>query len=247
MKIAICSIIFIIGIVIAVLLQLLGSYFCRDKEHSNVFICEHCKAELNRQMFIPVVGFFITKGRCNSCKNKTISCNIWIQILTGVTLALIYFVKGISIESAIYCLLTLILIVITIVDFAIYEIPIELNIAILTLGIFNSVVDIDNIVSHIIGFFAISLPIYLLIWISNGKAMGGGDCRLMAVAGLLMGWKLVIFAFFAGCIFGSIIHSIRIKVSNEEHRLAFGPYLALGIFVSLLYGNDIINWYLSFI
>ena len=247
MKIAICSIIFIMGIIVAVGLQLVGSFLCRDKEHSNVFTCEYCKSELNKKMFIPVVGYFYTKGRCDGCNKKTVSCNMWVQLLTGITLSLIYYVKGISIESIIYCLLTLILIVITIVDFAIYEIPIELNGAILALGIFYSIVDFNNVVSHIIGFFAISLPILLIIMVTKGKGMGGGDCKLMAVAGLLLGWKLVILAFFLGCILGSIIHIIRIKVSNEEHCLAFGPYLALGIFISLLYGNDMISWYLSFI
>ena len=247
MKIAICIIIFIIGVILGTVLQLAASYFCRDKEHINVFTCENCKAKLDKELFIPVIGYFMKKGRCNSCNKRTISSNIWIQFLVGITLSLIYYIKGMSIESVTYCLLTLILIIITVVDFAIYEIPVEMNWAILGLGIFYSIVDWDNIISHIIGFFVISAPIYVLIQVTDGKAMGGGDCKLMATAGLLMGWKLTLLSFFLGCILGSVIHLIRIKVSNEDHSLAFGPYLALGIYLSLLFGNDMIGWYLSFI
>ena len=67
----------------------------------------------------------------------------------------------------------------------------------------------------------------------------------MRAAGLLIGWKLSILALILGCILGSVIHIIRMKVSGEGHVLAMGPYLAMGIFISVLWGEPFINWYFS--
>ena len=77
--------------------------------------------------------------------------------------------------------------------------------------------------------------------------MGGGDIKLMAVAGLFLGGKLVLLAFFLGCILGSLIHGIRMAVTKEKSMLAFGPYLSLGVFISMIWGDSLIQWYLNYI
>ena len=79
--------------------------------------------------------------------------------------------------------------------------------------------------------------------------MGGGDVKLMAAAGLMLGWKHILLAMMIGCILGSIIHVLRMlldKKKKKEHVLAFGPYLAIGIYLTILFGNPIIAWYSSF-
>ena len=210
--------------------QLISSYFCKRESDSNckkILGCDECGKGIKGVHLIPIAGYIISRGRCDKCDSKLTGISVACQILAGICFVLTYLKTGICLELFIYCLLTLVLIIITYVDFKTYIIPPELNYL------------------HIIGFFAMSVPVYLLILATNGKAMGGGDCKLVATAGLVIGWKLIILGFFLGCIFGSVIHIIRIKVSNEDHRLALGPYLALGIFISMLYGNDMINWYLS--
>ena len=66
----------------------------------------------------------------------------------------------------------------------------------------------------------------------------------MAAAGLLLGWKEILLALVIGSVVGSVIHLILMKVQKKDRVLAFGPYLALGIFFAMLYGNAIITWYL---
>ena len=65
----------------------------------------------------------------------------------------------------------------------------------------------------------------------------------MAAAGLLLGWKHIIFALVIGCILGSVIHLIRMKVSGKGRVLAFGPYLSAGILIAMLWGDELIRWY----
>jgi leader peptidase (prepilin peptidase)/N-methyltransferase len=81
--------------------------------------------------------------------------------------------------------------------------------------------------------------------ISKGRAIGGGDVKLMAAAGLYLGWKQIILAFLLGCILGSIIHILRMKITSADHVLAMGPYLSAGILIAALWGDTFINWYLN--
>lgn len=103
----------------------------------------------------------------------------------------------------------------------------------------------EDWLNHLIGFFAVSTFIFIIIIATRGRGMGGGDMKLMAVAGLLLGWKEIILAFLLGCILGAIIHVARMKISGEDHVLAFGPYLSAGIVITVLFGNGILTWYLS--
>ena len=69
--------------------------------------------------------------------------------------------------------------------------------------------------------------------------------KLMAACGMLLGWKLILLGFVLGCIIGSVIHILRMKISGEQRMLAMGPYLSVGVFLSALFGNAVITWYLS--
>jgi leader peptidase (prepilin peptidase)/N-methyltransferase len=92
---------------------------------------------------------------------------------------------------------------------------------------------------------SVSLVLYLIVVLSKGRAMGGGDVKLMFAAGLLLGWQNTLLAFFLGCILASVIHTARMKLSGEDHVLAFGPYLSLGIWISMMWGQEMIRWYLQ--
>ena len=101
--------------------------------------------------------------------------------------------------------------------------------------------------ASVAGLFLVGGPFLLAAVLikRDGFAIGGGDVKLMAVCGLLLGWKLIIFAFLLGCIIGSVIHLIRMKVSGEGHVLAMGPYLSAGVAVAVLWGNEFLQWYLG--
>ena len=99
---------------------------------------------------------------------------------------------------------------------------------------------------YVIGFFAVSVPLLLIYIISKGRGIGGGDVKLMAAAGLLLGWKLILLALIAGCFYGSVIHIIRMKVSKEGRVLAMGPYLAAGCLTAMWFGQAILEWYAGF-
>lgn len=101
------------------------------------------------------------------------------------------------------------------------------------------------LVTHIVGFVIVSGVMLIILLITKGRGIGGGDVKLMAAAGLFLGWKMIILSLFLGCIVGTVVHLIRMKVSGAGRKLAMGPYLALGIALNALFGVDVIFAYVS--
>ena len=158
---------------------------------------------------------------------------------------LIFIINGINVDSLLYCLLTSALIVLSVIDWRTYEIPVGINYFIFVLGAARTILHYKDWANHVIGFFAVSAVLYLIIVVTKGRGIGGGDMKLMAVCGLFLGWKEIILAFLLGCIIGSVIHIIRMRVSKCDHVLALGPYLSVGVVLAMLWGNQWITWYFS--
>ncbi|MBQ9604880.1 MAG: prepilin peptidase, partial [Firmicutes bacterium] len=99
---------------------------------------------------------------------------------------------------------------------------------------------------HLIGMFVISLPMLLLMFFG---AMGGGDMKLYAAAGFLIGWKNAVLSIILACIFGSIASIIlmlakKVKFGAKEH-IPFVPFIALSMPVVIFWGTQMINWYIN--
>ena len=205
----------------------------------------NCGCRRNGIDSIPIIGFIKNKGYCNICGEKIHKRYLIVEVLMGMLFCIEMYVNTSFFIGFLSCLVIAGLVILSFVDFETYEIPVEINYFILAIGIIVTIFDYKNFLEHIIGLVLVSGFIYIIIYLSNGRAMGGGDCKLMATCGLLIGWKLILVAFIIGCILGSIVHSIRIKVSNEPKVLALGPYLAIGIYIAMIFGNNLLNMYMS--
>lgn len=160
----------------------------------------------------------------------------------------IFLIFGLSKESIIYSILFSILLVISIIDYRHFIIPNGLIIGIFLLAIINLFLDFKYLFGYIIGFFAASIILLILSIITRGK-MGGGDIKLMAAAGFLLGWQKILLALMIGSIFGAVtgIILIGLKIIKREQMIPFGPFLSIGIFISALYSEPILLWYLRVI
>ncbi len=241
-----CIIIFLYGIVIGSFVNVciyripLKEDIVKERSH-----CMSCGHVLRWYELIPLVSYLVQKGKCRNCGTKLSVQYPIIEGTNGVLYVLIAVINGFNVDSLLYCLLISALIALSVIDWRTYEIPIGINVFILALGLIMTALHYEDWLNHVIGFFAVSIFIYIIILATKGRGMGGGDMKLMAAAGLLLGWKEIILAFILGCILGSVIHVIRMKVSKAEHTLAFGPYLSLGILITVLCGQLILNWYLG--
>ena len=238
--------IFLYGIVIGSFLNVciyripLGESIAKERSH-----CMSCGYQLRWYDLVPLFSWLALRGKCRKCKAPISPQYPMIEGANGLLYVLIFAVHGFNLVSGLYCLMASALLALSVIDFRTYEIPFGFNVFIGILGLVRLVTDFGNWSDYVLGFLAISVVLLLLLVVSGGRAIGGGDVKLMAAAGLLVGWKLIILAFLIGCILGSVIHIIRMKVSQAERVLAMGPYLSAGILIAALWGNQFLNWYIN--
>lgn len=256
MNLIIYIIVFILGILIG---SFLNVCILRIPEKEDIVMgrshCMSCGETLKWYDMVPVFSYLFLVGKCRFCKAKISKQYPLVEILNGIMYVAVFAIYGwktipVILLNIVYCLAISVLIVISVIDYRTYTIPISLNRSLLILGFITVVIryfgfgkDSSIVMEHIIGFFAISLFLAIIFYLTKGRGIGGGDVKLMAAAGLLLGWKLIILSFILGCVFASVIHLIKMRIKNADRTLAFGPYLSAGIIASLLFGNYIINWY----
>lgn len=167
-----------------------------------------------------------------------------------------YVSKMDVIDFFLICALFCALLVLTFIDARTHEIPNGINIFIAVIGLIRAILMgyyaytetysfNKNLLDVILGPVVVAGILLLILILSGGGAIGGGDVKLMAAAGLFLGCKATVLALVIGCIAGSVIHIILMKVKHLGRELAMGPYLSLGILIAALWGTPILNWYLG--
>ncbi len=238
------SIIFLFGIVIGSFLNV--CIFRIPKKEDIVKMSSHCMScgyHLKWYDMVPIFSFLALRGKCRKCGAKLFVQYPLIEAANGILYVCIVWTGGIGIESLLYCLMASALLVLSVIDFRTYEIPFGINLFILALGLVRAATDFSNILTYLIGSLSVSIVLAILYYATGGRAIGGGDVKLMAACGLLLGWKLIILAFLLGCVLGALIHVIRMKVSGEGRVLAMGPYLSMGVLIAALWGGRLLTWY----
>lgn len=245
-NICVYTIVVIYGLVIGSFLNVLilripaGEDFVRTRSH-----CVKCGYTLSWYDMIPVFSYLALRGRCRQCGEKISPQYPIVEALNAVLYVIVFLCNGIGVLSVIYCMVTSALLVIAVIDERTMEIPFGLTVFIGVMGIIRAVLDWEHISLYIFGLCSVGLVLEILFIVSNGRWIGGGDATLMMAAGLVLGWKNVIAGFFLSCLIGSVVHILRMKLTDADKVLSFGPYLAVGIYIMMLCGDKLVNWYVE--
>ncbi len=213
--------------------------------------CMNCGEQIKAYDLVPIISYIFLRGKCRSCKARVSIRYPMIEVLTGLIFLGTFLVEGLEIKSFLTMAVGAILIAISAIDFDHMIIPNGLVIALIPLAIAYGIWDYDvAIVSRIIGAFVVSLPLFILIIIIP-DSFGGGDVKLMFVMGFILGWQNTLVGTFIGILLGGIVATAaliknRKKGNEKQTHIPFGPWLAIGSFVALLYGEEIINLYIEF-
>lgn len=212
------------------------------KTQSHCMTCGHNLAWYDN---IPLFSWLTLGGKCRYCKTKLSWQYPLVEAFNGILWLFVFLLNGISVDSILICAMASGLLVMGVIDWRTFEIANGFHIYFGALAFINLALNYQNWINYTIGFFCVSLVLLAIYLISGGSAIGGGDVKLMAVCGLFLGWQNVVLALAIGCIVGAAVHLIRMRVSKADNVLAMGPYLAIGIFVASLYGEQMLSWYMS--
>lgn len=214
-----------------------------DRSH-----CPSCGKQLPWYDLIPVLSYLLLLGRCRNCHSLISLRYPLVELLTGVIFVVLFFYFGATVVLLKYLFLCALLVAVSFIDLEHYIIPNSLVITGLIGGVILNIVARDvGVVSALIGMLVTS-GVLLLVALASKGGMGGGDIKLAAVTGLFLGWPLAPLGIFLGACVGGLvaIFLLLFRVKGRKDPLPFGPFIALGTFFAILYGFDIINWYLQF-
>lgn len=217
-----------------------GEEFVRTPSH-----CVSCGHSLKWYELIPLVSWLIQGGKCRACGAKVSAQYPIVETLNGIAwLITALLFREAWITALLYCGLFSLLVVLSFIDWRTYTIPNGISLAIFLLGMIRVITDLGQWSEYLIGLISVSAFFLLLYFLTGGSGLGMGDVKLVGAAGLLLGWQKILFAVIIGSVLGALIHSLRMK-SGSGRKLAFGPYLSVGIWVSALVGKQIITAYLG--
>lgn len=263
-------IVFILGTAVGSFLSVV--VYRMDKSEKGIFMsrsmCPACKKHIKWPHLIPIFSWIFLRGKCAYCGNRISFHYLALELLTGV-LFLLAFLKWNFVHSTatladpnfFYYTIdwqTLQIFLFYIIEFgflmAIFfydllhqEIPDKLSLPAIAIAIvsgllFQNPAPLDMLIGGggILAFFLLQFLISRGIWI------GGGDLRLGALIGILLGWKLGLLAIVIAYITGSLfsLYLLARKKVTRKSAIPFGPFLVSATVISIFWGEKILEWYL---
>ncbi len=245
------------GLIIFIFGLILGSFlnvviYRTEQGKSFVFgrsYCPKCKKTLAWYDNLPLLSFIVLRGRCRRCR-KPIS---WqypaVELATALIFLAVYWRFGWSVDFAAVAVFSAFLLLIFIYDAKHYLIlDIFVLPALLIAFLFNfgrGLGLVNLLVASALGagFFGLQYAI------SRGKWIGDGDIRLGALMGAMLGWQQLLVALFAAYLLGAVfgLGALASRRKQLKSAIPFGPFLALGTFIALLFGRQLLNWYLGYL
>jgi len=254
--------VYFVEIIIALLGFLIGSFlnvviYRIPRKESIVSPGSHCPAcgqSLGARELIPIVSFLIQKGQCRSCQARIPWRYPAVELLTGI---LFFLTASLSFHTGMHparLVLNLsfvaVLVALALIDLNTFLLPDVLTLPLLGIGLLGAFLipgDPSGLESALSalgagGSFWIIARVY-------PQGMGLGDVKLVAAMGAFLGFPAIFLALFVGSLVGSVLGVFRLSIGQKRFRqqIPFGPYLALGAILTLLWGTRIFDWYWAWV
>jgi leader peptidase (prepilin peptidase)/N-methyltransferase len=226
--------------------------------------CPVCQHRIASRDLIPVFSYLWLKGRCRSCGTAIPMRSFIVEVLSGLFFAFLYWRYGLSYELLIMVIYCCFFIVLAIIDLEHGILPNKIvypgMIATLVIAGLGTIFSFESsfignaipklhhlwIINAVIGGATGFFILFIIALVSRG-GMGWGDVKLAGLIGLASGFPLIIVAIFLAVVSGGLIAVILLllKIKKRKEPIPFGPFLAIAAMATLLWGSNILHWYLS--
>jgi leader peptidase (prepilin peptidase) / N-methyltransferase len=214
--------------------------------------CPHCKTMIPFYDNIPILSYLALKGKCRRCKAPIAIRYPLVELIGGLFSLACLLSFGPTLHAAVIFIFIATLMVVTFIDLDHRIIPDKISLPGIPL-FFLAAFAVPTVTwrASLIGIAAGGGSLFLVAWvyhlITGREGMGGGDIKLLAMIGAMVGWRGILFTLFAASAIGTIIGVLAMIRSGKGMKLAipFGPFLAMGAILYLFFGNAIIYWYFN--
>ena len=250
-------------IVFALVGLALGSFLnvCIDRLPRNESVlnppsyCEACHHRLGIKDLVPLFSYLGLRGRCRYCQASIPRRLFWVELATGIIFAFLYWHCGLSPELGAMAFYACLFIIVFVVDLeqglilnrVVYPgMAVALFLAIFLPQPWLTRWMVSGVANAAIGG-GIGFVISFLIAVISRGGMGWGDVKLAVFIGLATGFPLVFVSSILAAILGGVVAVALLLLKKRRRREAipFGPFLSLAAFITLIWGKEILNWYLA--
>ncbi|QCJ43627.1 prepilin peptidase [Bacillus sp. S3] len=211
--------------------------------------CPTCGHQLKPYELIPVLSYLFQRGKCRGCQSRISPIYPIFELLTGLLFMTAPLVIGWSGELVVALTLISMFMIIVVSDIHYMIIPDKILIWFAGIFLLERIVWPlspwwDSLLGAITGFVVL-----LLIALVSKGGMGGGDVKLYAVLGLVLGVKLVLLSFFLSTLLGAVFGGLALllKIVKRRQPVPFGPFIAAGTLIAYYWGSEIIDFYIQFL
>jgi len=253
--------IFFFGVSIGSFLNVLIDRLPQERKITGRSVCDYCQHQLAWYDLIPIFSFFLLKGHCRYCRKKLSFQYPLVEILTGLMFIFVFLtyvknIQEISLWQNWLVVLSLwgIVSCFTVIFFSDVKYHLISDYILLALFGFSFFLKLFYHSTEIIKQFQIDIfsslivafPIWLIYFLSKEKAMGLGDVYLAAILGFLLGWQKGFLALYISFVLGGITSFFLILFGRKKlkSKIAFGPFLVVGAFLMLFFGEGILRIFL---
>lgn len=225
--------------------------------------CPQCKKKLVITDMIPIASYVVLRGRCRHCKKKISPYYFFLELITGLVLLSIYlkypflywlqngtFMPDLNllVTAIFFAIYGCFFVAIFFFDLQTNQIPDLFLYPLIGISVLGTIImGTPDLVSAIIAVLIALVLFGGQIWFSKGKWLGEGDLYLAIALAIIFGWQLFLLTVVASYFIGALI-SIPLLLSKKakmKSQIPFGPFLVLGAFMTMFFGEQILNWYLN--
>jgi leader peptidase (prepilin peptidase)/N-methyltransferase len=214
--------------------------------------CLHCGKTIAWYDNIPVLSWFLLRGHCRHCHQKFSFRYAFVEFLMGLLFLLAYQHYGFSISTLEFFIFIFALVAASVIDVDHYLLPDVFTLSGILIGLCGSLINpdrtfLDALAGVLLGGGFLWSIAYLYTLLRKEEGMGGGDIKLIAWIGSVLGWKSIPFVILVASVLGTAGGLLVMSRQKKGLKsvIPFGPYLAAAAVLYLLWGEDIGLWYLN--